>query len=94
MFLCVLESSGEGTHLVCVVEEAAAVSWRNAAHVASRTGRRAAAFQNKLEAGERKEGGREGEWRMSGKVMIMKNFKASLLFASSLACASYEALYK
>ena len=61
MFLCVLESSGEGTHLVCVVEEAAAVSWRNAAHVASRTGRRAAAFQNKLEAGERKEeGGREG----------------------------------
>ena len=26
---------------------------------------------------------------MSGKVMIMKNFKASLLFASSLACASY-----
>ena len=42
----------------------------------------------------RREGGREGEWRMSGKVMIMKNFKASLLFASSLACASYEALYK
>ena len=31
---------------------------------------------------------------MSGKVMIMKNFKASLLFASSLACASYEALFK
>ena len=60
MFLCVLESSGEGTHLVCVVEEAAAVSWRNAAHVASRTGRRAAAFQNKLEAAERKERGREG----------------------------------
>ena len=31
---------------------------------------------------------------MSGKVMIMKNFKASLLFASSLTCASYEALFK
>ena len=41
----------------------------------------------------RKEGGR-GEWRMSGKVMIMKNFKASLLFASSLACASNGAMYK
>ena len=41
-----------------------------------RTARARAAFQNKLES---------AEGRKSGKVMIMKNFKASLLFVPSLA---------
>ena len=56
MFLCVLESSGEGTHLVCVVE-AAAVSRRNAAHVAHWP---AGGGIPKQTGGRRKEGRREG----------------------------------
>ena len=65
VFLCVLESSGEGTYLAC------------AAAAVSQSEKRRAAFQNKLEAEERR--------RKSGKGMIMKNFKASLLFVPPLA---------
>ena len=54
-----------------------AVSQRNAGEGSRLRARgRRAAFQNKLES---------AEGRKSGKVMIMKNFKASLLFVPSLA---------
>ena len=52
-----------------------AVSQRNAGE-GGIPPRARAAFQNKLES---------AEGRKSGKVMIMKNFKASLLFVPSLA---------
>ena len=53
-----------------------AVSQRNAGEGSRLRARARAAFQNKLES---------AEGRKSGKVMIMKNFKASLLFVPSLA---------
>ena len=56
-----------------------AVSQRNAGEGSRLRARARAAFQNKLES---------AEGRKSGKVMIMKNFKASLLFVPSLARSS------
>ena len=76
MFLCVLESSGEGTCLLGPRGGGEAVSQRNAGEGSRLRARARAAFQNKLES---------AEGRKSGKVMIMKNFKASLLFVPSLA---------